>query len=200
ELGEAIGGSEDAAQKRVSRALERLRQFFGKRKVTVGASGLAAALSANAIHAAPAELLALVATGAGAASTAISSSTAIALTKTIAMTTLQKTMIVLVVTGGVAVGIYQSHQVSNLRSQVQTLEQQNRQAQQQQAGLSSQLQKIQSERDNAVKQVSALSGQERNPQKNPNEILKLRNEVGRLRQENASIGSTNALSKVTANP
>ena len=53
EVGEALGASEDAAQKRVSRAVERLRELFSKRKVTVGASGLAALVSANAIQAAP---------------------------------------------------------------------------------------------------------------------------------------------------
>src|SRR3954451_23497256 len=40
EVGAALGSSEDAAEKRVSRAVERLREFFAKRGVTVGASGL----------------------------------------------------------------------------------------------------------------------------------------------------------------
>ncbi len=53
EVGEALGTSEDAAQKRVSRAVERLREFFVKHGLTVGASGLAAAISANAVQAAP---------------------------------------------------------------------------------------------------------------------------------------------------
>jgi hypothetical protein len=56
EVGQAIGVTDDAAQKRVSRAIERIREFFARRGVTVGASGLAAVLSANAIQAAPAGL------------------------------------------------------------------------------------------------------------------------------------------------
>lgn len=56
EVGEALGTSDDAAQKRVSRAVERLREFFAKQGVTVGASGLAVAISANAVQAAPAAL------------------------------------------------------------------------------------------------------------------------------------------------
>src|SRR6185503_19511940 len=40
DVGQTLGTSEDAAQKRVSRAVERLREFFAKRGVTVGASGL----------------------------------------------------------------------------------------------------------------------------------------------------------------
>jgi RNA polymerase sigma factor (sigma-70 family) len=58
EVGEALGASEDAAQKRVSRAVERLREFFTKRNVTVGAGGLVVLISANAVQAAPAGLVA----------------------------------------------------------------------------------------------------------------------------------------------
>src|SRR5579862_3308431 len=38
-VGAALGISDDAAQKRVSRAVERLREFLAKRGVTVGAGG-----------------------------------------------------------------------------------------------------------------------------------------------------------------
>jgi hypothetical protein len=47
-VGAALGISDDAAQKRVSRAVERLRELFGKRGVSIGATGLAIAISANA--------------------------------------------------------------------------------------------------------------------------------------------------------
>lgn len=53
EVGQTLGTFDDAAQKRVSRAVERLREFFSKRGVTVGASGLAVVISANALQAAP---------------------------------------------------------------------------------------------------------------------------------------------------
>jgi RNA polymerase sigma factor (sigma-70 family) len=56
EVGDALGMSDDAAQKRVSRAVERLREFFSKRGVAAGASGLVAAITANAVQAAPAGL------------------------------------------------------------------------------------------------------------------------------------------------
>ena len=122
EVGEALGASEDAAQKRVSRAVERLREFFAERKVAVGASALAALLSANAVQAAPAGLAVAVVSGTALASTAISASTAIAVTKTIAMTTMQKTLIAAAAAVAVAAGLYQARQVSNLRGQVQTLQ------------------------------------------------------------------------------
>jgi len=54
EVGQALGTSDDAAQKRVSRAVERLREFFAKRGVSVGVSGLVALVSAQAVQAAPA--------------------------------------------------------------------------------------------------------------------------------------------------
>jgi RNA polymerase sigma factor (sigma-70 family) len=57
-IGDALGISEDAAQKRTSRAFERLNQFF-KRKagVTVSATALAAGISRHCAEAAPAACL-----------------------------------------------------------------------------------------------------------------------------------------------
>jgi RNA polymerase sigma factor (sigma-70 family) len=60
-VGEALGVNDDTAQKRVSRALERLRGFFSQRKVTVGATALGVLLSAHAVQAAPAGLAAATA-------------------------------------------------------------------------------------------------------------------------------------------
>jgi RNA polymerase sigma factor (sigma-70 family) len=56
EVGAAMGGSEDAAKKRVNRALEKLRKFFTKRGITFSAAAIAGAVSANSVHAAPAGL------------------------------------------------------------------------------------------------------------------------------------------------
>src|SRR5262249_17306978 len=49
--------TEVAAQKRVSRATERLRDLFTKRGISVGVPALVAAVSANAVQAAPASLI-----------------------------------------------------------------------------------------------------------------------------------------------
>ncbi|HEX5400152.1 MAG TPA: sigma-70 family RNA polymerase sigma factor [Verrucomicrobiae bacterium] len=112
EVGEALGASEDAAQKRVSRAVERLREFFSKQKITIGASGLAILISANAVQSAPVGLAAAILTG-----TTTATSTAIAATKTIAMTTFQKTIFAAIVTAAVGIGIYILGQIS--RSQIE---------------------------------------------------------------------------------
>src|SRR5439155_3634116 len=64
EIAQTLGTSEDAAQKRVNRAVERLREFFAKRGITVGASGLVVVITANAIQAAPVGLAATISSAA----------------------------------------------------------------------------------------------------------------------------------------
>jgi len=56
EVGAELGLGENTAQKRVSRALEKLRKFFTKRGVAFSAAAIAAAVSANSVKAAPAVL------------------------------------------------------------------------------------------------------------------------------------------------
>src|SRR5881628_2919886 len=71
EVGATLGTSENAAQKRLGRAVERLREFFAKRGVTVGASGLVVVISANAVQAAPVGLAVAISTSAALAGAAI---------------------------------------------------------------------------------------------------------------------------------
>jgi RNA polymerase sigma factor (sigma-70 family) len=68
EVGAALETSANAAQKRLTRAVERLRQFFAKRGIRVGATGLVVALSANSVQAAPLSLAVTVTAAAKAAS------------------------------------------------------------------------------------------------------------------------------------
>ncbi len=56
DVGLVLGTSKDAAEKRVGRALEKLRSFFTKRGVTLSAAVLTAAISANSVQAAPVAL------------------------------------------------------------------------------------------------------------------------------------------------
>ena len=56
EVGAALGASEDAAKKRVNRALEKLRKFFTKRGVSSTTAIIAGAISANSVQAAPVAL------------------------------------------------------------------------------------------------------------------------------------------------
>jgi hypothetical protein len=67
--------SEDAAQMRVSRALEKLRTFFAKRSIACSVAEIAGAVSANSVQAAPAALAKSVTAVAIAKGTAATGST-----------------------------------------------------------------------------------------------------------------------------
>jgi uncharacterized protein (TIGR03435 family) len=56
EIGAAFGASENAAKKRVGRALEKLRKILAKRGVVSTAVGIAGAMAAHSVQAAPAGL------------------------------------------------------------------------------------------------------------------------------------------------
>ena len=112
------------------------------------------------------------------------------------MTTIQKTIIAALAIGAVVAGGYAARQISSRRAPTQTSELQV----EEQAALSNQVQALQRERDRASNALAALTAENAALKKNPSDVLKLRGEVGRLRQENASIGSSSALSKVTSSP
>jgi RNA polymerase sigma factor (sigma-70 family) len=79
QIGERLGVSEEAAQKRVSRALERLRERFAARSAVIPGSaclGLAGLISAKSVHAAPAALSTSIAKAALLGATAASASLA----------------------------------------------------------------------------------------------------------------------------
>lgn len=106
EVGAALGASEDAAQKRVTRAVEQMRSFFAQRGIALTAAGLATNLSAHAIETAPVALGATI--SAGAALSAGTGAAALETIKATAMTTLQKTTLAtaLLLFGGA--GLYQA--------------------------------------------------------------------------------------------
>ena len=74
EIAAALNVHESAAQKRLNRAVEKLRAYFLKRGVAVSAGALIGALSVNSVHGAPAHLAASV-MAVSAKGTAVSSST-----------------------------------------------------------------------------------------------------------------------------
>lgn len=104
EMAAILGISNEAAQKRVNRAVERLRESLAKRGVTVAASGLGIAISANAVQCAPAGLAAIVAIGAARTSAVIGT------TKTIALTLLQKAAVTAAVAAVAGAGVYEVRQ------------------------------------------------------------------------------------------
>ncbi len=171
-VGSALGVGDDAAQKRVSRAVERLREFFAKRGVTIGASGLVLAITANAVQAAPAGLVAAISAAAGLAGTTVAA--AATATQAIAMTTLQKTLLTATLAVAVGAGIYEARQASSLRNQVQVLQQKH-------APLAEQIEQLTRERNETTRRFAALLDDEERLNRNTPELLKLRAEVTRLR-------------------
>ncbi len=71
EIGAALGASEDAVKMRVNRAVEKLRAFFTRRGIVCSAAALTAAISANAVQAAPIGLAISVSTAAALSGTAL---------------------------------------------------------------------------------------------------------------------------------
>ena len=192
-VGRALGVSDDTAQKRVSRALEKLHEHLTRRGITTTATLLSAVIVANAVQAAPAGLAVTISAAAVLAGTAAQTSTVIAATKAIAMTTLQKTLITATIAAVAGAGIYEARQASRLREENQSL-------QQQQAPLAEQIQQLQRERDDATNRLAALTDELARVKKNPSEVLKLRGEVGVLRHEKTTIASQSAISRATADP
>jgi RNA polymerase sigma factor (sigma-70 family) len=73
EIGRQLNLNEEAAQKRVNRALEKLRKFFTKRGVVLSSAAITGAISANSVQAAPvglAKAVTAIAVAKGAAASA----------------------------------------------------------------------------------------------------------------------------------
>ena len=185
EMATILGVSDEAAQKRVNRAVERLRDYFSKRNVTIGTTALAAVLAANAVQAAPAGLAAAITTASLLAGTAIHATTALAATQTIAMTLLQKTLITATLAVVAGAGVYEARQAAQLRQQNQAL-------QQQQAPLADQFQQMQRERDAATNRLAGLAAELAASQSNQLELLKLRGALAQTRAANALDASNDA--------
>ena len=80
EVGTALGASEEAAKKRVTRALEKMQSYFLRRGISSTTAILAGAISANSVQAAPA-LLTKTVTAAALAKGATASVSTLTLTK-----------------------------------------------------------------------------------------------------------------------
>ena len=197
EVGETLGASEDAAQKRVARAVDRLREYFIKNKLAAPAGSLASVISAHVIQAAPAGLSSTISAGSlAAAAVSMSASTTLTTAKIIAMTTFQKIAISAALVGAVVTIAYQHRQLSTLRQETVGLSQE----QARENTLNQQIQQLQEERDQASNSLVSIQEENVALKNRPAEVLKLRGEVGKLRGEKAQLGDTTAISKMTATP
>ncbi len=180
EVGAELNLTENAARMRVDRALEKLRGKLARHGITTTATALAAVVAANAVQAAPAGLAATI-SAAAIAGSAVQASTLIVATKAIVMTTLQKTIVAAALAAAVGTGVYAVHQGAQLRGQLRSLKEQ-------QAPMTAQIQQLQQERDQAAGQLAALRDENARLKSGSNttELLKLRGQVGALRQRAAA--------------
>lgn len=185
-VGRVLGVSDDTAQKRVSRAVEKLREQLTRRGVTTTAAALSITITANAVHAAPAGLI-LTISAAAMTGTAAAATTTATITKTIAMTTLQKALITTAAVAAIGTGVFEARQASTWEARAQTLEAQ-------QTTNVSQLEELQRQRDQALAAQTALQEENQRLALAAAQVPKLRGDLVRARsQQQSSSGSNPAL-------
>ncbi|MFO1501771.1 MAG: sigma-70 family RNA polymerase sigma factor [Verrucomicrobiota bacterium] len=175
-LGEALGTSEGAAQKRVERALSKLHELLRRSGCTLSVAGLGAALVTGAVAAAPAELAGAISATAFAGTALGTTAGSVTFIKTIAMSTLQNVSILAGAAVLAGTALYQARQASRLTGQVQTLRQH-------QAVAGERIQQLARERDAATNLLSGVSDQLTEARSNTSELMKLRAELARLRAQ-----------------
>ncbi len=164
EVGRILGTNDDAAQKRVQRALERLRESFRKRGVPIGGGLVAAALVSAGTQAAPAGLTAIVTSAALAGA-------ATAGWGTVSIITLMKTKLAVGILGGVAVAAAFVWQQRNLNR----IGEEN-------AGLRRQVASLAAEAESRKTAPAAVADGELARLRDEHaELLRLRGEIARLR-------------------
>jgi RNA polymerase sigma factor (sigma-70 family) len=170
QMASILGISDEAAQKRVSRAVEHLRNFFAKHGVTVGASGLVALISANAVQAAPVSLAATI------TAAALLSGT-IATPTTMNLINIKAIASVIAVALATGTGIYfvQQREANRLRNE-------NRSLVEAQENLAT-------ERNAALSAAAATSNEVNQLRKDRTDLLRLRSEIARLRQQTSGLSA-----------
>jgi RNA polymerase sigma factor (sigma-70 family) len=173
-VGAALGVSDDTAQKRVARSLEKLRETLQRRGVKTTNAALSAVLASHAVQAAPTGLAAAWISASLAGATA-ESGVLLTVLKLMSMTKLQLGLGALIV-GGLAVTVAnQHHAESQMREETQALRLQL-------AGLAADNESL----SNSLRLVTParpIGGDQLR------ELLRLRGEVGRLRQQTNLLGT-----------
>jgi RNA polymerase sigma factor (sigma-70 family) len=167
EVGNALGANEDAARKRVTRALEKLRAQLTRRGVTTSVVALSTALPVHAIQVAPAGLAATLAS-ASLAGAAAGTGTTLTLLKLMAISKLKAGIVSAILVAGVATSLVIQHQTQAKMQEVDTFLQQQ----------ADQLARLQAENERLVNLAPQTGA--------PNQLkdlIRLRGEVGSLRKQ-----------------
>ncbi|MEY4488596.1 MAG: hypothetical protein RIQ79_1104 [Verrucomicrobiota bacterium] len=121
EIATTLGISAEAAQKRVHRAVDRLRDLLAQRGIKAGAAGLATLLATQAVQAAPVGLAATVSTAVLLSAGTGAGLGLAAAAKTIAMTTLQKSLVTATLALALGFGLYEHKLAARLASDLAAL-------------------------------------------------------------------------------
>lgn len=179
QVGDALGIAEDAARKRTSRALEKLRGALARRGIHSTNEALAGTFASHAMIVAPVGLAAATAVAAlaGAASTATAAGTGTSTAlKLMTMTKLQLSFIGAVVVAGIATPLVMQHQsAARLRQENAVLRQQT-----------DEKNKLAMENEQ-LKGLLAEANRPQPPADPSREVLQRRGEIGALRQQNQEL-------------
>jgi len=127
EVGAALGANEDAARKRVHRALEKVRARLVRQGVATTAAALATAITVNAVQTAPAGLAAML-TSASLATAASGATGTLTWLNYLIMTKLKFGILSAAILAGIATPWVMEHQAGiKLRDQAETLRHQHEQ-------------------------------------------------------------------------
>jgi len=193
-VGEALGSNEEAARKRVDRALDKLHGSLTRRGVVLSVTALGSMLATHAVTAAPVGLAVSI-SGAALAGAAAGGGATITILEIMSMTKLKIGIITAVVVAGVTIPlVVQQRTQTKLAAVNESLRQQ--------AELNRQLTEENERLAKLTQRATAPAPASNSPSL---ELLRLRGEVGRLRQENttAAMSKSNApsaLSGITDNP
>lgn len=129
-VGQALGCSEDTAQKRVTRAIDKLRRFLERRGITLSAVALTTLLGSHAAGAAPAGMAAVISTGAMASAATAAGLAGASLTSTLMhlMTTEKLTTLAVstLLVAGLGTPLAVQHRTNrNLEAEIASLRQQS---------------------------------------------------------------------------
>src|SRR5580765_163043 len=195
-VGEALGSNEDAARKRVNRALEKLHTLLTKRGVVLSATVLGTTLATEALTAAPIGLATSISTIVLAGTATGSTGATLTYLKIMSMTKLKIGVITAVIVAGVVIPLaVQHYNTAKLRAADEALRQQVEQNN-----------RLALENERLAKQAAQASApQPITTGDQTREVARLRGEVGRLRQTTSEIAASktngpSALSGLKANP
>jgi len=177
EIGEKFGLNENAARMRVERALEKLRDFLAKRSITT-ATALASVISANAVQIAPAGLATTLTT----ASLAGAGTGTLTLLKFMTMTKLKLGISALVVAGATTALVVQHQTQQKLRAENESLTQQ--------------LAQLKTDNESLSNRLAATGDSKSLTDEQFNELLKLRGEMGILKNQLATAAKIQAQTTV----